>query len=251
MRTELLDILSFAEKVNSGDSKAAELQLQSSSHVLTHRLPASHPQSGKGANSSHATYKQLLELGKENFSYLASYDSGIAHMATLLPKFRILSPFREGPWGVETINALFINELRSKKQGLFIAPIMLTTNDWHKELFNGEVGLLIRHNCHSPIFLQEDYAIFVQGDKMREVPALSLPKFEYAYAMSIHKSQGSEFDHVLLILPDGSESFGREVLYTGITRAKKQLDIWASHETLSKTIAQQGNRESGIAVRLR
>ena len=93
-----------------------------------------------------------------------------------------------------------------------------------------------------------DFAIF---PKIGKVPALLLPKYEYAYCLSVHKSQGSEFDHVLLLMPEGSEVFGRELLYTAATRARKKPEVWASDEVFEKTINTQSHRLSGISNRFK
>ena len=84
---------------------------------------------------------------------------------------------------------------------------------------------------------------------MRKIPALMLPSFEHAYCLSVHKSQGSEFNHVLLVLPEGSESFGRAALYTGVTRAKKKLGIWGAEATINKMLSRSTRRHSGVLER--
>jgi exodeoxyribonuclease V alpha subunit len=161
-------------------------------------------------------------------------------------RFRILSPLRKGPHGVEAINELFL------KKPSHAAPIILTKNDRGLELFNGETGVLIRKDLSKPHFQEGDYAIFPgdRPDAIKRVPAVLLPPFEYAYCLSVHKSQGSEFDHVLLMLLEGSENFGNQVLYTGVTRAKRKLEIWCSLATLKKTLSHKSQRLSGISERI-
>src|SRR5262249_11532711 len=145
-------------------------------------------------------------------------------------QFRILTPFRKGPFGYEALNALCHKNLaKTLRLGeRSVIPIIVVATDYGLELFNGEVGILV---CHHKVnefsaFQKGDYALFPgnslekAGQSMRQIPAILLPKFEYAYCLSVHKSQGSEFERVLLLLPEGSEIFGREVLYTGVTRAR-------------------------------
>ncbi len=89
-----------------------------------------------------------------------------------------------------------------------------------------------------------------QTPKSRKIPAVLLPPFEYAYCLSVHKSQGSEFDHVLLLMPEGAEVFGREVLYTAVTRAKKKLEVWSTETVLQNALKRPSQRLSGISSRL-
>ncbi len=127
---------------------------------------------------------------------------------------------------------------------------MIAANDYRMNLFNGDVGILIKKLTSSydtDLSPKEgDYALFAG----RQVPAVLLPRYEYAYCLSVHKSQGSEFDHVLLLMCEGAERFGREVLYTAVTRARKQLEIWGETEVIKKTIKQHSQRHSGIMQRL-
>lgn len=161
--------------------------------------------------------------------------------------FRILTPFRKGLLGVESLNQIFLQQilLREKRSESIVLPIMIVQNDQRLGLFNGEIGLLIKHQ-NKP---DADFAIFASKeslDDVRKIPFLLLPKFEYAYCLSIHKSQGSEFNHVLIVLPEGSEYFGRETLYTGTTRAKQSLELWGEENIIRKMIKKVSYRNSGV-----
>jgi exodeoxyribonuclease V alpha subunit len=135
--------------------------------------------------------------------------------------FRILTPLRKGPWGSEQINQMLLQSFQ--KKGATVMPILITANDYQQELFNGEMGVLVaqRKKQNAP-FTGEDQAYFLNG---RKIPALLLPRFEWGYAMTIHKSQGSEFDEVLLLLPKETKT-SKELLYTAVTRARKNLTIF-------------------------
>jgi len=76
----------------------------------------------------------------------------------------------------------------------------------------------------------------------RYIPAVFLPRFELAYCISVHKSQGSEFDRVIVLLPSESSNIDRKLLYTAITRARKKVEIWSTKTTLVQSIAKQTNR---------
>lgn len=100
---------------------------------------------------------------------------------------------------------------------------MITRNDQKTGLCNGDTAVVENGEAH-----------FTNGLKP---PLHQLPPYEYAYAISVHKSQGSEYDHVLFLMPEGSDSFGKEVIYTAVTRAKEKVDIDGDLETIEKALA--------------
>lgn len=147
---------------------------------------------------------------------------------TLAKDHIILTPFRKGPYG-----SLELNE--TIKVGIDDSyPILITKNDPITKLSNGDIG-----------FMKHDVAHFTQ--KNIEIPRLMLPSFEKAYALSIHKSQGSEFDHVCLVLPEESTMFTKELLFTAITRAKKTVSIFSSIDTLFTLIKNSNTTCSNIS----
>lgn len=173
----------------------------------------------------------------------------------LLTAHKILTPLRRGPLGADALNALlFEAALKSGRGKYFAYPILITATDKKLSLFNGEMGVFVK-TFASP---QEDYALFtnrggaekavaerVRGEAFRKIPALLLPQHEHAFCLSIHKSQGSEYDHVTLLIPQGADHFGKEALYTGITRARKKLEIWSAEETLQRIVEKKITRYSG------
>ncbi len=168
-------------------------------------------------------YDLILEGdGEKALAYIKSKDRMNLHLKPLqIPtEYPVLSPIKHGPFGVNQINR------SHPKRGNI--PVIILENDDELELFNGDMG-------------------FINGNRAkvgeREFPLNLLPRHDYAYALSIHKSQGSEFNHVHLLLPVGSEAFGQSLLYTGATRAKKALTLYANEETLAKTISEKSKRE--------
>ncbi|QOL24945.1 exodeoxyribonuclease V subunit alpha [Thalassotalea sp. LPB0316] len=148
-----------------------------------------------------------------------------------LSQFRILVAMRKGQLGVENINELVVKHLVEqqlidagqayKKSPLYHGmPIMITENHHKLGLYNGDIGLIWQQG-------EQLVAIFEQVDGFKTVIPSRLPSYELVYAMTIHKTQGSEFTHVLMALPENTNNklLTRELLYTGITRAKKQLSI--------------------------
>ncbi|MEA3148478.1 MAG: exodeoxyribonuclease alpha subunit, partial [Verrucomicrobiota bacterium] len=144
-------------------------------------------------------------------------------------KFRILCPFRVGPYGVESLNRAIEKILREEDlitgthnlcPGM---PVLVTENDDPLRLYNGDIGILLPDPADHSLLL----AWFIGEDGgVRRIPPARLPQHEPAFAMTVHKSQGSEFDHVLLILPDkDSPLLTRELVYTGLTRARTRVEV--------------------------
>ncbi|MBA3816035.1 MAG: exodeoxyribonuclease V subunit alpha [Parachlamydiaceae bacterium] len=258
LRAELRSIVDLASLIKSGqESEVQALFKNSTKDSGIAFIPF------ELAGSNKEQQRRLLAYGSDKFPCIDS----LAHPLAILKefaRFRILTPLRKGPFGVEVLNALFlqmaIRKTRQRQLAFLVAPIMIVQNDHRQELFNGEVGLLVRpisslpRNAEHSSSMSGSYALFAarmpeEAGGIRNIPALMLPKYEYAYCLSVHKSQGSEFDHVLMLLPEGSEHFGREVLYTGVTRARKALEIWSTNEILSRTIAQISQRHSGVIER--
>ncbi len=191
-------------------------------------------------------------------TFLKDYEEASPEeLFSIFNRFRILTPLKQGPYGTTVLNELFYKYFKSKAKSTdyFIAPIMITRNDSSFNLFNGDTGILVKmvrkNKEEDSVFHQGDYALFLdETGQLRSLPAILLPPFDYAYCLSIHKSQGSEFEQVLLLIPEGTEIFGREIIYTGVTRAKQQLSIWTSRSIFIKTVERQSNRLSGLAKRL-
>ncbi len=144
----------------------------------------------------------------------------------------ILTPYKKGALGSEMCNQA---HLFYKKK-----PIMITQNDYKLSLMNGDIGV-----CEDGI------ATFTQGEEIKSYPMPLLSHYSYAFAISIHKSQGSEFDHVHLILPESDKSYTREMVYTAITRAKKQITIYATEKTFQEAIQSKQQSHSNIAKRFK
>lgn len=193
--------------------------------------------------------RSLREAVREGFSpYLKQQDpEGVfAH----LQAFRILCALREGPYGVQGLNLLVERQLRRdgliKPEGRWYPgrPILITQNDYTLRLFNGDVGVILP----DPGADQELRAWF-SGEKgqWRKFPPRRLPAHETVYALTVHKSQGSEFDRVLLILPDRDNPvLTRELIYTGITRARKRVEIWGREAVFREAVNRRIRRSSGL-----
>jgi exodeoxyribonuclease V alpha subunit len=197
----------------------------------------------------------LTPLVEQYYLGLCQCDK-IEEAFALLAKFRILSSTRKGPQGVESLNALVIDILRNKgvipfnrfesSNTLYASqPIMISENDYRLGVYNGDIGLLWRNSQGHLMAVFEN----AQGGYDWIMPS-RLPKFETVYAMTIHKTQGSEFEHVAMVLPEQKDNrlLSRELLYTGITRAKLQLSIASSQSVWQSGVSQQVKRHSGLAI---
>jgi len=246
LRAESQQILQLSENIKCGDVSAVMELLAHHDNNSTSFVALSDELSDKEQQ------QRLIKHALQFFQTSTKISNDPLRLLEDFSKFRLLSPMRKGPLGVDQLNAAIFQALNSKtvRAGCHIIPIMITHNDYRLELFNGEVGLLVSELDGNK---QSSYAIFASrqsGESTRKIPALMLPRFEHAYCLSVHKSQGSEFNHVLLVLPKGSEAFGRAALYTGATRARKQLEIWGSPAVVSKMLVNVSRRQSGIGERL-
>lgn len=164
---------------------------------------------------------------------------------------KVLSATRRGPlgsfWWNDRIEA---QVARSRPGGGFGRrwyvgrPVIVTRNDYQHRLVNGDVGLVVARDGRPVV-------AFPAGDGIRELGPAQLEEVETWWAMTIHKSQGSEFDRVVITLPPApSPVLTRELVYTAVTRARRQVTVVASEESLRGALARPVARASGLAPRL-
>lgn len=173
-----------------------------------------------------------------------------------LNKFRVLCAVREGKHGVYKINKNIERYLKSRIKNPFIFNpsgtfyhnqlIMVTANNYELDVFNGDVGIIRRKSKTNGTLL----AYFQSSDTMKPKEILPgyLSDYETVFAMTIHKSQGSEFESVCVILPENKKTriLTRELLYTAVSRAKNNVTIQSHKEVITETIGREVNRASGI-----
>jgi exodeoxyribonuclease V alpha subunit len=192
-----------------------------------------------------------LDWAVEQYSHYLN-SSGVEDALKLFEQFRILTALRAGEFGVETINQRMIQLLYQRRliqaydefQG---KPIMITCNDYELDLFNGDIGLLWKESES-----QRLYAYFPSlTGTLRKLPIRQLPEHETAFALTIHKSQGSEFKNLLLILPlENHRVLSKELIYTGVTRAKQQLMLAGDENIFIQACNKTIKRQSGLAEKL-
>lgn len=171
-----------------------------------------------------------------------------------LNRFRILCATRSGSRGAEHVNALVAAHVRhAARVPLAVGahwftgrPIMVTRNDYALGLFNGDIGIALpdAHGVLRVWFRRAD-------GTARAVSPAALPPHETAFALTVHKSQGSEFDEAALVLP---ASFGRvltrELVYTAVTRARTRVQVIGPRRVLAQAVATRTQRDSGLAARV-
>ncbi|RTZ15287.1 exodeoxyribonuclease V subunit alpha [Vibrio aquaticus] len=170
---------------------------------------------------------------------------------------RLLCAIREGDFGVKGLNhrierALAARKLIQTQDELWYhgRPVMVSRNDYALGLYNGDIGICMRDHSEGEPRLKV-YFELPDGSVKAVLPS-RVPEHETAYAMTIHKSQGSEFEHTLMILPpDFTPILTRELIYTGITRAKKRLSLFADDRVMKRGIKVQTERASGLVERLK
>jgi exodeoxyribonuclease V alpha subunit len=186
---------------------------------------------------------------------LAGYDyaerDGAAARLAAFERFRVLCAHARGPRGAEGIGTEVQHALSETGRitpvpsGLWEGrPIAITRNDAALGLYNGDVGLLA---CDAEARLRAFFADPGSG-KGRWIAPGRLPEHVTAFAHTVHRSQGSEYDEVALVLPaEASRVTTRELIYTAVTRARREVSIHASREVLREALARRSQRSSGLA----
>ncbi len=173
-----------------------------------------------------------------------------------LKRFQVLCALRNGPSGVSGMNQWMEHQLaqagRIPPRFTWYAgrPVIVTRNSPGLKLYNGDIGLTVRRAGQ----LRVSFPTIASAaqDGQRDLSTARLPAHETAWALTVHKSQGSEFDEVMLILPaEMSPLLTRELIYTAITRARSRLTVVGDAELLRQAISNRVQRHSGLAGRLK
>jgi exodeoxyribonuclease V alpha subunit len=188
---------------------------------------------------------------------LSAVRSGalIAECGAAFARYRVLCAVRSGPRGVDAVNAEVTRRFREALGSLDGdprspwypgRPVLVLRNDPMLKLFNGDIGITLT-DASGVLSVH-----FAQADgSFRAIAPPRLPAHETAFAMTVHKSQGSEFDHVLVLLPARkSRVLTRELIYTAVTRARESVSLIAGAAVLSDAIAASAERHSGLLARL-
>ena len=191
-------------------------------------------------------------------AYLSFQKESLENLFDVFRSFMVLSPLQRGPYGSQSLNRILEAFLREEKcisedsDWYPGRPLMILRNDYDLQLYNGDIGIVWQDPGQSQrmVYFEKEKGGSSRG--FRAVTPARLPEHETLFAMTVHKSQGSEFDKILLILPDSeNEILTRELLYTGITRARNSLTLWTEEAVFKKTAQKRSKRSSGLQEKLR
>lgn len=247
----------LALAVNHGDAEAARTVLRSDSGGVLHWIDPAQPsdvlqlalQGREGAAGGYRDYLQKIRTMPDGAGP-AQHEEWVREVLASFEAFRLLCAVREGEWGVSGLNEAIEQKLeaarliRRRSEWYVGRPVMVTRNDYATGVYNGDIGLTLPDPAR-PGALR---VYFSDGESVRSVLATRLRNVDTAYAMTVHKSQGSEFRHTVLVLPrDGGTVLARELIYTGITRAKEFFTLVSPNAAvLPAAIAERTHRASGL-----
>ena len=241
----------LAADINSGDSTSAIARLGSDTSDSLQWLD-------DGGSIPRDESVQAILAGYAGYLDALCADGRNVGAATdAFARFRTLCAVRDGARGVEAINRLVSKHFRSvlkhpldpgeHSEWYPGRPVMVLRNDYVLKLFNGDIGIVMPDDSGALM------VFFPEGDAgFRAVAPVRLPAHETAFAMTVHKSQGSEFDQVLVLLPeDHNPVLTRELVYTAVTRARLRVALVSGAAVLGKAIQTPTRRRSGLPARFR
>ncbi len=240
----------FATHINAGEAEAAIEFLRSGTDPALEWVEDADPAPATAS-------RQRIIDGMQDYINVARADLGNkSALFEALGRFRVLCAEREGLRGVIEINKFVSRHFRGalehsldpgiRSEWYPGRPVMVLRNDYVLRLFNGDVGIVLPDASDAlMVFFPESDGSF------RAVAPLRLPEHETAFATTVHKAQGSEFDRVLLLLPaKPNRVVTRELLYTAVTRSRSGVTIIGGVGVLEKAIASPTRRYSGLIARL-
>jgi len=245
--------LSVAIRRGSVDDALAALTLDSQDNLAKAALLID----DAGAHLSERTLARLnagFEPYARTLAETLEAGAGAAPLFDALNRFRILAATRHGPRGVDEINARVSAWVRAAASVTLGAgaqwfagrPVIVTRNDYALGVFNGDIGIAL------PAPGGAMQVCFRMADgTLRMLSPAALPPHDTAFALTVHKSQGSEFDHAALVLPSAfGRMLSRELVYTAITRARSRIDVIGSTDVFAQAVRTPTRRDSGLAARI-
>ncbi|WP_312691727.1 exodeoxyribonuclease V subunit alpha [Kosakonia sp.] len=202
-------------------------------------------------------YQQMIDDALAGYGRYLSLVRSHAQPDAIIEAFgeyQLLCALREGPFGVSGLNERLEQTLVRQRQISRLPhsrwyhgrPVMIARNDAALGLFNGDIGIALADGDGFRVWFP------LPDGTIKSVQPSRLPEHDTAWAMTVHKSQGSEFDHAALILPQQFVPVvTRELVYTAITRARKRLSLYADEQVLAQAIATRTERRSGLEALFR
>jgi exodeoxyribonuclease V alpha subunit len=247
-------VAAISAAVNSGDIEA-----------LTHALREHYPQGQDENGKAHPMFqwvdpeadqqglKDVARMALRHASDLCAKatqvesDAAISELLDFRESLQVVCAHKRGKLGVSGWNASIDRKLGNRARGQWYVgrPIMVLVNDYVNDLSNGDIGVICS-DTKGDVF-----AAFQGNDGIRRIAVSKLPPVDTVHALTIHKSQGSEYGHTIVVLPTvASRIVTRELVYTGITRAKPDLTIVATEEVLQEAARTPIRRATGLSNRL-
>lgn len=186
---------------------------------------------------------EIIRYSKD-FPYIFPVENAKPEeLLSRMKNIQILSALRKGPGGFSEINAI-AEEIFSLTGNIYHGmPVMAVENDYDMKIFNGDTGIICKEDRLN--------AYFPGDDALRKINPYLLKSYEKSFCMTVHKSQGSEFENVIFVLPnEDSRVLTKELIYTALTRAKKNITVIGSKEILNAGILRKTERSSGLSSRL-
>jgi exodeoxyribonuclease V alpha subunit len=210
-----------------------------------------------GSSPGPATIGEILAGYTDYLDAVKTDERKLATITDAFNRFRTLCAVRDGHRGVAAINQVISRHFRrlldhpldpgGRAEWYPGRPVMVLHNDYVLKLFNGDIGIVLPDQSGALMAYFPD-----RESGFRAIAPIRLPEHETAFAMTVHKAQGSEFDAVLVMLPgESSRVLTRELLYTAITRARRRATIIGTSSILDDAIRRKTARRSGLAARLR
>ncbi|HGJ5891121.1 MAG TPA: exodeoxyribonuclease V subunit alpha [Arsenophonus apicola] len=238
----------LATAINQANIKYVEqLLTQPSADIAFHSIdsPVRYGKLISDATACYRYYLDMIKAGRDPEEILTAFN-----------RYRLLAALREGPYGVIGLNdklEQLLHRQASIRRSAYSwnknyegRPIMITKNDRPLGLFNGDIGIMLRDG-------QQGLKAYFQlpNGVVKRIQPSRLPQHETAFVITVHKSQGSEFEHAALVLPPiFTPILSKELIYTAITRAKNQLTIYADRHVFAKALVTPTERRSGLTERL-
>ncbi|MCF4010658.1 exodeoxyribonuclease V subunit alpha [Rheinheimera sp. UJ63] len=194
--------------------------------------------------------------GYQNYkSVVSSFNEtchhSVADVFTAFEKWQVFSPFRKGKLGVEGINLAIEEALSLGPVDTWYVgkPIIITANDHALKLYNGDIGICLDKEGKKVCFPATEPEKS-GSQNYRFINTRNLPDHELVFAMTVHKSQGSEYERCMLVVPEPTDNqrslLTREILYTAITRAKKAFMLFATQSEIKQMVLNKTERMSGL-----
>jgi len=237
-------IARLADAVRRGDGDAAVAALGAAAGEITW-VPMDAHESETGLE---LVRDRAVAAGLE-VAAAARRGAGLEALSAL-GRFRLLCAHRRGPYGVSDwtsrIQGWLAPDIEDIEQRDFVGrPLLVTENDYELGLYNGDTGVIVGRAGERPV------AVFERGQELLRFSPLRLGSVETVYAMTVHKSQGSQFDAAAVLLPAaGARILTRELLYTAITRAREELILVGTEEAVRAAVKRPVARASGLRERL-